>query len=214
MCLSADKVWGFFMRKVRGLWQYLRPRLLGVTETKERAVFEVDTLIESCPSGEVTGALFNFGRYLLDQNAARDNSVDQKATSIVAYGSAILAFLTTRESSWSHSPIRLLALLLIAALAISACVFAGLALRGARNWLELGEATWFPDHARFLADEDQLKRYYLTAMHQVFQENHRIVNQKADQMILAQLSVAGAGIFLGCVVLGGAGAALLRHLFC
>jgi len=196
----------------RTIWHKLRSAILGRTVTNERTASEVDSLLDGTLHEGVTKELFDFGRYLLDQNNARDAAIDEKATSIVGYSAAILAFLVTRESSWTHSPAKLVALVVIAALAISASAYAGLALRAARNWNELSEATWFPGDTHFLSDEDQLRRYYLTAMHQVHQENHKLVNQKADQMIWAQISVAAASILLGSILFGSAVSSLVGHL--
>jgi len=191
----------------------VRRALLGSTVTREVPGVQVDDLLEQCLRKEITNELFDFGRYLLDQSNARDAAIDQKASSMVGYSSAILAFLLMRGLSWADSPIKLAAFILIGALAALACCFAALALRGARNWKELSEATWFPPQPEFIADEDQLKRFYITAMHQVHQENHRIVNRKADQMIVAQLAVAAAGVLLGCALFSEATWALFRNIY-
>ena len=76
----------------------------------------------------------------------------------------------------------------------------------------MSEATWFPSDPGVVSEADVLGRWYLRAMHQSLQENHRIANQKAGEMIVAQLCVAGAGICLGLMLMAGPTAVMLARL--
>lgn len=180
----------------------LRKSILGATKTQELPGADVDELLAKYSAEDVTKELFTFGQMLLTANDERVGFIDSKATTLVGYSSAILAFLLMRGVSWMHSPLELIAIAIIAVIAGLACFLAGMALRGAQNWSELGEKTWFP-REQVLAGSDPLKRFYISAMHQVLQDNHRIANRKADQMILAQVLVAFAGVLLAITLIVG-----------
>lgn len=189
--------------------RWLRDSILGVTRTQELPGAEVDELLAKYSAGDVTKELFDFGRMLLTANDERVGFIDSKATTLVGYSSAILAFLLMRGVGWMHSSLELVAIAIIAVIAGLACFFAGMALRGAQNWSELGERTWFPQE-QVLAGSDPLKRFYISAMHQVLQDNHRIANRKADQMILAQVLVALAGVLLAIVLTAAIATTMIR----
>ena len=163
------------------------------------------SFLENISAEDVTKELFDFGQMLLAANDERVGFIDFKATTLVGYSSAILAFLLMRGVGWVHSPFELVAIAIAGVAAGLACFFAGMALRGAQNWSELGEGTWFP-REQVLAGADQLKRFYISAMHQTLQDNHRIANRKADQMILAQVLVALAGVLLAITLIVSIGA--------
>jgi hypothetical protein len=182
---------------------------VGNTNTQEALAEDVDELIDRHATTTVTDELFDFGKMLLANNEDRVSAIDTKAMSIVGFSSAILAFLVTRAIDWDTSTVGLLFILAVGTLAALACLSAGLALRGAQNWKALGEATWFPP-ADVLDKPDELKRFYIKAMHQAHQENHRIANRKASQMILGQLFMGVGGILLA-VALGARAISALRR---
>ena len=139
-----------------------------------------------------------FGESLLGANEERIKAIDAKATMIVGYSTAILAFLVNRDVQLAGEPVLKVFLILSATAAGSAaCYFSGMTLRAAQNWQALGEATWFPNDGVTAKEPDRLRRFYLKAMHQTLQENHRKTNIKAQALIKAQLSVALAGMLLG-----------------
>lgn len=173
----------------------LRKSILGATETHELPGEEVDQLLDEYSSEDVTKELFAFGQILLASDDERVGLIDSKATTLVGYSSAILAFLLLRGVSWTHSWLELGGIAIAGLLAGCACFSAGLALRGAQNWKQLSETTWFPRH-KVMEGPDPLKKFYISAMHEVLQVNHRIANRKADQMIMAQVLVAWAGVIL------------------
>jgi hypothetical protein len=174
----------------------LRQALFGATLTHERKPAEVDALVDAYPSGDTTKYLLDFGQSLLRFNDSRAAAIDSKATMLVAYSTAILAFLTTRDLQWLEiSPIKAGSLVVTGILSAVSLVSAGLALKAARNWRVIGEATWFPNVAN-AKTSDQLGRWYLRAIHQSVQDNHRINNAKAGELIRAQLCIVGAGFCL------------------
>jgi hypothetical protein len=195
------------------LRQWIRTSLLGATKPHELPGEEVDQLLAKYPSEEVTKELFDFGQMLLTTDDERVGLIDSKATTLIGYSSAILAFLLMRGVSWTHSWVELIAIALVAVLAGLACVAAFMAVRGAQNWSQLSEATWFP-RDQVLAGPDQLKRFYISAMHQVLQDNHRIANRKADEMIIAQILVAAAGVLLAIILTVAIATTLIRSLTC
>jgi hypothetical protein len=195
----------YFSKCLKGIRNFV----LGSTKTQELPGAEVDELLSEYSSEEVTKELFDFGQILLTADDERVGLIDSKATTLVGYSSAILAFLLIRGASWTHSRFELVAIATVGVIAGFACVFAGLALRGAQNWSQLSEATWFP-REQVLAGSDPLKRFYITAMHQVLQDNHRIANRKADQMIVAQVLVALAGVLLAITLAAAIATTVIR----
>jgi uncharacterized protein (DUF983 family) len=131
------------------------------------------------------------------KNESRTAAIDSKATTIVGYSGAILAFLILQLPTWTKATAwELIGISLAALAAAVACVYAFSALRGARDWEWFSERQWFPKNAT-LQGAVQLKRHYLKCMHGIKQSNHRITNQKADSLIAAQLLVSLAAIILG-----------------
>jgi hypothetical protein len=160
-----------------------------------------------------TDLLLDFGKDLLRANDERIASIDSKATVIVGYSAAILALLVTRDTALAGEPVwRVFPVLAAAIFAVLGCMWSGLALRAARDWQSPGEATWFPEDTSVAADADSLRRWYLKAMHQSFQDNHRITDQKAGELVRAQLAVTAAGACLGLTLAADAAAAILQRL--
>ncbi len=193
------------------LRRWLRNSVLGKTKTIELPGAEVDELLAKYSAEDVTTELFDFGQMLLTANEERVGLIDSKATTLVGYSSAILALLLMRGATWTHSWLELIAIVIVALAAGSACLFSLMALHGAQNWSQLSEGTWFP-RDRVLQGSDSLKRFYISAMHQVLQDNHRIANHKADQMIMAQILVALAGVLLAITLAAAVAMTLVRSI--
>lgn len=171
--------------------------LFGRTKTVSRSPESVDLAIEGCQSAEAIGRLVTFGAGLLKANDDRAATIDSKSTAIIGYTTAIMAFLVTRDFPWLTMPWLKAALMATAGLcAFGGSVSAALAVRAARDWKAMGDATWFPLDAQTIRDAVQLDRWYLRAMHQSFVDNHAIVNAKAHELIQAQVLTAGASILL------------------
>jgi hypothetical protein len=85
------------------LRRWVRTSLLGATKTQELPGEEVDQLLAKYPSEDVTKELFDFGQMLLTTDDERVGLIDSKATTLIGYSSAILAFLLMRGASWTQS---------------------------------------------------------------------------------------------------------------
>ncbi len=183
------------------MFRRLKRALFGRTETHELSGDMVDGLVlTGYEAAATTDRLLEFGAGLLKANEERVSAVESKATYLVGYSAAVMAFLVASDVEWeSMSPLAVVFLIAAGLFAAFACAFAGMALRAARDWQNMGEATWFPTGKEDIANPDRLGRYYLRAMHQSLQANHRIANQKADEMIASQLLVAASGV---CLALG------------
>jgi hypothetical protein len=184
------------------VFRRMNEALFGRSMTLERAASDVDAVVAGVASEETTKLLMAFGENLLKSNEERVAALDGKATALVGYSAAILAFLVTRQSSPRGETWQLLLLALAGGFATATCICAGLALRAARNWRNMGEATWFPRDPRDVASADVLGRWYLRAMHQSFQENHRLVDEKAEEVVYAQAFIALSGVCLGLLLIG------------
>jgi hypothetical protein len=195
------------------MFERLWTAMFGRTLTQRRSPEDVDALVLGYQSQETTKVLFDFVRALLKANDDRTAAVDSKATMLIGYSTAILAFLLTRGPGLVGEPWWLVFLRLMTGIfAAVACVSAGMAIRSARNWQNMGEATWFPVDRETIGDPDKLGRWYVRAMHESLRHNHEITNKKAGEMICAQLAVAGAGFCLAVSLAGGALAALLNNV--
>ena len=187
--------------------------LLGRTQTIELSAAEVDAMVDAQRPAETTDRLLDFGRGLLRANDERVAALDSKATMIVGYSTAILAFMVSQGEPVPGRPWWVVMPWLLAGIcAAVACFSSGMALRAARNWKNMSEATWFPKDLSTIADADRLGRWYLAAMHQSLQENHRIANQKASETIISQLAVAAAGVSLAIALLASSLTALLDNV--
>jgi hypothetical protein len=173
--------------------------LFGSSHTQERTADEVDELIASCKSEDVTELLMRFGERLIKASDERVAALDAKATAVVAYSTAALAFLVTRQVPEHQLETLLFGLACGGALA--ACICGGLAIRSARNWRSVGEATWFPNDLSAVETADALGRWYLRAMHESYQRNHRIVDGKANEVVYAQAFMALTGVCLGVLLI-------------
>jgi hypothetical protein len=185
------------LQRVIERWRQISGEIVG-QHAQERTADDVDDLVDRGISKETAEELFTFGKLLFANNDDRIKTIEAKASSILGYSSAILAFLLTRSADLDRSRPTAICVALIAACAVSACVCGWLALKS-RSWKALGESTWFPpkNFRERLDEPDDLKRWYIKAMHQMYQENHRITDKKARLMIGAQLSIGVAGLLLG-----------------
>jgi hypothetical protein len=190
----------------------VRNRLFGSTATQEREAAFVDVLVDQTESSASIAAMVNFGQALIKANGDRIAAIDGKATNILGYSIAILAFISTQPLI-GQSPLRTFPLMLAAVFALLGGWSAALTTHAARNWQSMSECTWFPDSAATASDSDQLNRWYLKAMHESLQVNQRKANQKAAKLTQAQVATAAAGLCLGLSLAGSALLALQHALF-
>jgi hypothetical protein len=178
--------------------------LFGATEVLEMSNDEVDMVVAGAASEQVTDELYKLGEMLLSEIQERVSGLDSKATTIIGFSGAILAFLVHQSAQPATvSTLELVGIILVALLAGTASAFAFLALKGARNWKWFSERNWFPA-PEAKAGTDQLKRYYVRAMHRVERANNRIANKKADNVVKAQVLLALAAIVLALILASGA----------
>jgi hypothetical protein len=192
--------------------QRLKHTLFGRPVTQERRPEDVDALVMNCPSKDAIQQLLSFGEKLLNAHEDRVSTIERKSATLVGYSTAILAFLATRNVPTVGSMSQAVLLVAGGSFAIAACVSAGVALHGGRNWQAMGEHTWFPADPHVVADADALGRWYLRAMHQSLQANHRIADQQAAAMVRAQMWTAAAGVCLGLLLVAEPAARLLSRL--
>jgi hypothetical protein len=173
---------------------------------------DVDDLVDNGITPETTEELFSFGKLLFANNDDRVKTIEIKSSSIIGYSSAILAFLLTRSADVDKSPLNAVCFVIIGCCAIAACIYGWFALKS-RPWKALSETTWFPlKHSSKPLEPNDLRRWYVKAMHQMYQENHRITDKKARWMVRAQHSVELAGIALGIALVGNS-VRYLAHFF-
>lgn len=178
--------------------------LFGATEVLELSDDDVDTVVAEAASEEVADELSKFGEMLLSEIQERVSGLDSKATTIIGFSAAILAFLIHQSGQWDNAPkLESLGVLSVALLAGAASAFAFLALKGSRNWKWFSERNWFPA-PEAKAGTDQLKRYYVRAMHRVERANNRIANEKAHDVVAAQVLLALAAMVLALILAVGA----------
>lgn len=191
-------------QKITHSWLQLCGYLFGSTQTHELPEEEVDDLLTQCTSPEAIDELYKFGRELLAENETRTAALDTKATTVVGFGGAILAFLILQTPQWAASTTwELFGISAAAICAAVACVYSFSALRGARDWAAVSERNWFPKQ-EVLKGPDDLKRAWIRVLHTIRQVNHRITNEKADKVIKAQLLLASAAVILGVTLASGA----------
>lgn len=191
-------------------WRRVRNGIIGQNAAaQELTPAYVDDLVDKRISKETAEELFTFGKLLFANNDDRIKTVETKALSILGYSSAILAFLVTRSADLDRSLPGAICIAFVGMCAASACVYGWLALIP-RRWKALSETTWFPppNFRERLDEPDDLKRWYIKAMHQMYQENHRITDKKARLMFKGQLSAVAAGLLLGLALIANSVCAL------
>jgi hypothetical protein len=195
------------LQRLTNAWRWIESRVMG--HVQEASPQYVDDLVDNHTSKETAEQLFDFGKMVLASNDDRIKTIDAKAASVLAYSAAILAFLLTRSAELGTSPVTAVCIGLVGVFAAFACACSWLALQ-VKPWRALSEATWFPPSTQVLEQPDDLKRWYIKAMHQMHQENHVIVNKKAAWMILGQALMGLAGLSLAVGLAASSIGAFLR----
>jgi hypothetical protein len=158
---------------------------------------QVYAIVSAYKQPEVTAPLEDFGRLLVSANRERTRDIESKATLIVAYSLAVLAFLVSREPTQSvmavtWPPVEVRVASVFAAISL---VFAFVALR-AKSSRWLSDRQWFETEKNVMEDPDTLRRSHVLAMHAVNAQLHISNDQKADNVIIAQGSLMLAGLCL------------------
>jgi hypothetical protein len=166
------------------------------TPTNDLSEEDVSRLVYSYNDESITDELYAFGRMLLAETDDRARQVDSKATSVLGWATAILAFLFTQLIQASG--------IVNLTLGVASGLFALLAVRRAykalqarRGWLWPSDLDWFEETA--FASADELKRFHIRSMHRVRSERARITEMKSNHLwrgekwlvVAALLLVAG-----------------------
>jgi hypothetical protein len=150
---------------------------------------------------DVTDQLCAFGRMLLDETLSRNNQLESKATAVIGFSGAILAFLVTQARSWlvDLSPFEQIIMGCVVASAFAATVAAFLALLISRfAWFS--DAQWFQTEGGVLEDADRLKRFHLLAIHSINRKFETANDLKAGRVAFAQRMLALATIGLAAAL--------------
>jgi len=154
---------------------------------------EVLERVSSYESTATTDTLLGFGRILIDANRDRTKQLETKATLIVGYCIALVAFVVTRPVTtpgWASG-----AMMAATILAIGGLVAATWALLVKTHpWLS--DSQWFENSKGVLDDTDRLKRCHVLALHSVNARLHTSNDTKADRIMIAQWLTVLAGIAL------------------
>jgi hypothetical protein len=160
---------------------------------------EVLARVSSYEETQVTEHLREFGRVLIEANRDRTKQLEGKATLIVGYCLAVLAFLASREPSvivgWPSMFLRAAGLFAGISLGL---VF--LALR-VRSYPWLSDSQWFENENDVLEDADRLKRCHVLALHAANKQLNASNDKKADWIVRAQACLILTGISLAAWML-------------
>ena len=158
---------------------------------------EVHRIVSDIESADVTDQLYEVGRLLIDANRDRTKQLEGKAALIIGYCLAVLAFLVSREPMQSvvvgtWPPWGLRAASVCAAVSLG---FAFLALR-VRSYAWLSDRQWFENENDVMNKADTLRRCHVLALHAVNSHLRVSNDRKADNVVVAQMFIVGAGLFL------------------
>lgn len=166
---------------------------------------EVRELLRRYPveQTETTDVLYRMGEFLLRENLERTAFLDGKATALLGYLGALLAFIVSQLPKWgpttSWEVRTFLVVAGVGALASLACA-APIVYR--RRWTWFGDRAWL--RQELLAAPEMMRRHYVARMHLVNADHGE--HNAAKGIWLARAHLAG-------VVAGAAlAAAVLTHL--
>jgi hypothetical protein len=172
----------------------------GAPTDHETALTEdrVHTIVSTYDDPDVTASLEDFGRLLVAANRERTQDIERKATLILGYCLAVLALLVSREptqsvmaiAKWPPSAVRWASFFAAISLVFS---FLALSVRSSR-WLS--DRQWFEDENDVMEDHDRLRRSHVLAMHAVNNQLRISNDEKADNVIVAQVFMVVAGLCL------------------
>lgn len=147
----------------------------------------------------ITEELYAFGKMFLSEVESRVKQLEAKATSVLGWSVAILAFLFTQLTKGSSIVDTNVSLLsgTFAALAVER---AYLAVRGRSDWLLPSDRDWFGETA--LGSGDELKRFHIRSIHEMKHNQNEIANRKSRHLLrgekylvlAAAIFVAGIGL--------------------
>jgi hypothetical protein len=149
-------------------------------------------------SDELVDELYEFGGRLMDEALDRTAQLDGKATTLLGWGSASVAFLLVGIDR-TQTPDAIDALIAVAViLALSGSIYAGLALR-IIDWEFPSEKDWFK--FKLFSDPQKLRIYHLLGMLETHQFHNRQNRLKGERVRRAQWFVICATVLVGAIVL-------------
>ena len=154
---------------------------------------DVKRLVYSYQDADVTNELCSFGKMLLDEADGWAKQIDSKATAVLGWAAAILAFLFTQLTKTSG--------IVNLSLGVASGLFALLAVRRAykalqarKGWLWPSDRDWFEETAFGSADE--LKRFHIRSLHQVRRARMEIDQLKSNHLWRGEKWLAVAAVLL------------------
>jgi hypothetical protein len=154
---------------------------------------EITRLVYSYKDEKITDELYSFGEMLLSETDDRAKQIDSKATSVLGWATAILAFLFTQLIQ-ANGIINLF-------LGVSSGLFSLLAVRRSykalqarKGWLWPSDRDWFEETA--FASADELKRFHIRSLHEVRSKRMEITELKSNHLWRAEKWLAFAAVLL------------------
>lgn len=139
-------------------------------------------------SPSVVNALYDFGKLLFSEGISRTSQLESKATIVVGYSGAILAFLLSHTTPYPPTLLGGCGSVVILLAAIAAFFALLLAFWAGRihKWRWVGEAVWVPSRLPIERPEEALTLHYFESLFEAHQELSRANRQKGDFVHAAQ----------------------------
>jgi hypothetical protein len=152
-------------------------------DTRDLSNEEVRKLVYSYEDPQVTDELYSFGQMLLTEVQQRAGQIDSKATTILGWATAILAFLFTQLDK-TGGAVDLGFGSAVAGLTSVAVISSYCALRAREGWRWPSDRDWFQKAA--LCKGDELKRFHLRSIHDARRSQRDLTERKARFLIWGQ----------------------------
>jgi lysylphosphatidylglycerol synthetase-like protein (DUF2156 family) len=149
---------------------------------------------------EVIKEIYAFGGFLIAEGIGRTAHLESKATIVVGYSGAILAFLLVRLPASAQSLSNWAALPAVLALLLG---FATVRIHGTK-WF--GDDIWIPQQLASAHPDEQLRLHYFEAIFEINQEIKSTNQVKGNLLFFAQWLLLIAVLIIGWTLLSE-----LRH---
>jgi hypothetical protein len=175
-------------------------------------VADAVSFLTSAEGQGVHDDLFRFGSLLLSESLSRSSALDSKATSILGWSGAALAFLIVGTPMWTSTNSWLVVVLSIITMACAgtAAVRAVQALR-LRGWHWMSQLDWF-QHGVFV-DAVTLRACHVRSMLTTHTDHLRILSEKSRLLVQAQNALVVAIGVLGLMAVVRVFALFVGSLF-
>jgi hypothetical protein len=155
---------------------------------------EVANLVGSDTDSGVTDTLYNFGSSLVSEIQERASAIDSKATTILSWSTAILAFLFAESSNFSTHPEKLF-LVSATCFGVFAVIFSFWALRSRNQWEWPGDDLWFP--SPLFSSADMMKRHYVCVFHAIKTSHRKLTEEKGRMLSYGEFFLMISALLLG-----------------